>query len=390
MSEPMLTVDNLLKHYAGAERNVFDGISFDVPKGKVLVIIGPSGSGKSTLLRCVAGLEPIQGGTIALNGQVIDRGEPGNEKSGRAKRSSQLRTKIGMVFQSYDLFPNRTVLGNITMAPIMVQKRPKPDVEREAMELLKRVGLADRAQAKPHELSGGQRQRVAICRALIEHPELMLMDEVTAALDPEMVHEVLDVVLELADAGQTMLIVTHEMQFARAIADKIIMIDSGGIVETSDDPDAFFTHPTTQRAQEFLRTFEFSRHRRTERTAPAHRRRDAAGARTSREEQLMTTAVWKTVGKTLAAAAASVLLVLGAAACGPNAGTPSEAGGTATGSSAQGGSAAKARTLDEIKKSGSCAWRCSPTRRRSAMWIRTATTRAMTWCSPNASPRTWA
>ena len=155
MSEPMLTVDNLLKHYAGAERNVFDGISFDVPKGKVLVIIGPSGSGKSTLLRCVAGLEPIQGGTIALNGQVIDRGEPGNEKSGRAKRSSQLRTKIGMVFQSYDLFPNRTVLGNITMAPVMVQKRPKPDVEREAMELLKRVGLADRAQAKPHELSGG-------------------------------------------------------------------------------------------------------------------------------------------------------------------------------------------------------------------------------------------
>ncbi len=225
MSEPMLTVDNLLKHYAGAERNVFDGISFDVPKGKVLVIIGPSGSGKSTLLRCVAGLEPIQSGTIALNGQVIDRGEPGNEKSGRAKRSSQLRTKIGMVFQSYDLFPNRTVLGNITMAPSMVQKRPKQDVEREAMELLKRVGLADRAQAKPHELSGGQRQRVAICRALIEHPELMLMDEVTAALDPEMVHEVLDVVLELADAGQTMLIVTHEMQFARAIADKIIMID---------------------------------------------------------------------------------------------------------------------------------------------------------------------
>ena len=273
MSEPMLTVDNLLKHYAGAERNVFDGISFDVPKGKVLVIIGPSGSGKSTLLRCVAGLEPIQGGTIALNGQVIDRGEPGNEKSGRAKRASQLRTKIGMVFQSYDLFPNRTVLGNITMAPVMVQKRPKPDVEREAMELLKRVGLADRAQAKPHELSGGQRQRVAICRALIEHPELMLMDEVTAALDPEMVHEVLDVVLELADAGQTMLIVTHEMQFARAIADKIIMIDSGGIVETSDDPEAFFAHPTTQRAQEFLRTFEFSRHRRTE--------KDGAGAQTA-------------------------------------------------------------------------------------------------------------
>lgn len=271
MSEPMLTVDNLLKHYAGAERNVFDGISFDVPKGKVLVIIGPSGSGKSTLLRCVAGLEPIQGGTIALNGQVIDRGEPGNEKSGRAKRSSQLRTKIGMVFQSYDLFPNRTVLGNITMAPVMVQKRPKPDVEREAMELLKRVGLADRAQAKPHELSGGQRQRVAICRALIEHPELMLMDEVTAALDPEMVHEVLEVVVELADAGQTMLIVTHEMQFARAIADRVILLADGQIADRSTNAEQFFTDPQTERAKEFLHSFDFERHR----SAQAHERLEA-------------------------------------------------------------------------------------------------------------------
>lgn len=261
MSEPMLTVDNLLKHYAGAERNVFDGISFDVPKGKVLVIIGPSGSGKSTLLRCVAGLEPIQGGTIALNGQVIDRGEPGNEKSGRAKRSSQLRTKIGMVFQSYDLFPNKTVLGNITLAPTLVQKRDKAEVEKEAIALLERVGLADRKDAWPHELSGGQRQRVAICRALILHPEVLLFDEVTAALDPEMVREVLDVMLELADSGQTMLIVTHEMQFARAIADQVIMLEDGGIVEQSDDAEAFFTNPKTERAKRFLHTFEFDRHR---------------------------------------------------------------------------------------------------------------------------------
>ena len=181
---PALQVTDLLKHYADADRNVFDGISFSVPKGKVLVIVGPSGSGKSTLLRAIAGLEPIQGGTIALDGQVIETGKPGNEKSGRAKRPESLRTKFGMVFQSYELFPNKDVLGNITMAPMLVQKRKKAEVEREAMELLDRVHLADRAQAKPHELSGGQRQRVAICRALILHPEILLLDEITAALDP--------------------------------------------------------------------------------------------------------------------------------------------------------------------------------------------------------------
>ena len=256
MSEPMLTVDNLLKHYAGAERNVFDGISFDVPKGKVLVIIGPSGSGKSTLLRCVAGLEPIQGGTIALNGQVIDRGEPGNEKSGRAKRSSQLRTKIGMVFQSYDLFPHKTILDNITMAPQKVQKRSKADAEKEARELLRRVGLADKENAYPRMLSGGQKQRVAIVRALEMHPEMMLFDEVTAALDPEMVREVLDVMLELAEQGLTMLIVTHEMAFARAIADRIIFLDDGHIVEEAT-PEDFFTRPKSERAKEFLENFEF-------------------------------------------------------------------------------------------------------------------------------------
>lgn len=256
-----LKVTDLKKHYADADTNVFDGISFEVPKGKVLVIVGPSGSGKSTLLRTIAGLEPIQGGTIALDGRVIETGRPGNEKSGRVKRSEELRTKFGMVFQSYDLFPNKDVLGNITMAPLLVQKRKKDEVEREALELLERVHLADRAHAKPHELSGGQRQRVAICRALILHPEILLLDEITAALDPEMVHEVLEVVVELADAGQTMLIVTHEMSFARAIADRVILLADGRIEERSSDAEEFFTHPKTERAREFLHSFDFVRHR---------------------------------------------------------------------------------------------------------------------------------
>lgn len=263
-----LEVRGLVKRYANAERNVLDGISFTVPKGKVLVVVGPSGSGKSTLLRTVAGLEPIQGGTIALDGETIETGKPGTEKAGRANRPSALRTRIGMVFQSYDLFPNKTVLGNVTMAPVLVQKRKQADVEAEAMRLLERVGLADRAKAKPHELSGGQRQRVAICRALILHPEVLLLDEITAALDPEMVREVLDVVLDLADQGQTMLIVTHEMQFARAVADEVILLENGAVVEESHDAERFFTEPETERARQFLKTFEFARHRKDEAAEP--------------------------------------------------------------------------------------------------------------------------
>ena len=188
-----LGIAHLVKQYANADKPVLNDISFDVPHGKVLVIVGPSGSGKSTLLRTIAGLEPIQGGTISLNGEVIETGKPGTESAGRSKRSSELRTRVGMVFQSYDLFPNKTVLGNITLAPTLVQKRDKAEVEQEAIKLLERVGLADRKDSWPHELSGGQRQRVAICRALILHPEVLLFDEVTAALDPEMVREVLDV-----------------------------------------------------------------------------------------------------------------------------------------------------------------------------------------------------
>ena len=252
-----LEIAHLVKQYANADRPVLNDISFDVPHGKVFVIVGPSGSGKSTLLRTIAGLEPIQGGTISLNGEVIETGKPGTESAGRSKRSSELRTRVGMVFQSYDLF------DNITLAPTLVQKRDKAEVEQEAIKLLERVGLADRKDSWPHELSGGQRQRVAICRALILHPEVLLFDEVTAALDPEMVREVLDVMLELADSGQTMLIVTHEMQFARAIADQVILLEDGGIVEQSDNAEQFFTNPTTERAKQFLHTFEFDRHRKS-------------------------------------------------------------------------------------------------------------------------------
>ena len=238
---------------------MLNDVSFDVPKGKVFVVLGPSGSGKSTLLRAIAGLEPIQGGTIALHGDVIDEGKPGR-LTGRSKRASALRTRIGMVFQSYDLFPNKTVLGNITLAPTLVLKRKSSDVRDEAMQLLERVHLADRANSWPHELSGGQRQRVAICRALIEHPEVLLLDEITAALDPEMVREVLDVVLELADNGQTMVLVTHEMRFAEAIADHVILLEDGSIVDSTDDPKEFFTHPQSERAKKFLGSFEYKRH----------------------------------------------------------------------------------------------------------------------------------
>lgn len=256
--EPVIVMEHVTKIYpAQPNKPALEDVNLEVYPGEFVFLVGHSGSGKSTLLRTIAGLEPIQGGTISINDQVIDAGKPGTERAGRSDRSSELRTRIGMVFQSYDLFPNKTVLGNITMAPVLVQKRDKSEVEAEAIRLLGRVGLADRKDSWPHELSGGQRQRVAICRALILHPEVLLLDEITAALDPEMVREVLDVVLELAKSGQTMLIVTHEMQFARAIADHIILLDGGRIVEESYDAQAFFEHPQTERAQQFLHTFEF-------------------------------------------------------------------------------------------------------------------------------------
>ena len=245
MADALLTINNVVKRFD--DTTILDGISFSVKKSEVIVIVGPSGCGKSTLLRCINALEPIQEGSITLDGDVIER---------NSKTLPLLRQRIGMVFQSYDLSPHLTVLDNILLAPCKVQKRDKEEVKQEAMSLLERVGLKEKAKSYPRELSGGQKQRVAIVRALCMHPEILLFDEVTAALDPEMVREVLDVMLDLAKQGRTMLIVTHEMQFARAIADRIIFLDNGKIVEEAT-PDEFFDNPKTERAKQFLNTFEF-------------------------------------------------------------------------------------------------------------------------------------
>ena len=246
-TEELLKIEKLQKSFDGQE--ILKGIDLTVRKGEVVVVIGPSGCGKSTLLRCMNGLEPIQGGRITLQGEPVD---------GTSKNIAAIRQKIGMVFQSYELFPHMTILQNITLAPLKVQKRGKQETEEEAKQMLKRVGLIDKVDSYPGQLSGGQKQRVAIVRALCMHPEIMLFDEVTAALDPEMVREVLDVMLELAKSGSTMVIVTHEMSFARAVADRVLFLDGGEIVEEGT-PEEFFTNPKTERARQFLHTFEFDR-----------------------------------------------------------------------------------------------------------------------------------
>lgn len=243
MAETLLQVKNLVKEYG--ETRILDGVNLDIARGEVVVVVGPSGCGKSTLLRCINALEPIQGGQVLLEGKAVGK-----------DHLEELRQKIGMVFQSYDLFPHLRVLDNITIAPIKVQKREKEEVQAEAKELLSRVGLGDKANSYPRQLSGGQKQRVAIVRALCMHPEILLFDEVTAALDPEMVREVLDVMLDLAKQGRTMIIVTHEMQFAKAVADKIVFIDQGKILEEAT-PEEFFTNPKTERAKQFLNVFAF-------------------------------------------------------------------------------------------------------------------------------------
>lgn len=244
MSE-IVSVKNLCKRYD--ELTVLDNISFSVQKGEVVVIVGPSGCGKSTLLRCLNGLEEIQDGRIFLDGEKIETNR--NKNNGLCER-------IGMVFQSYDLFPHKTILQNLTLAPIIVKKRKRKEVEEEALALLERVGLSSKKDSYPRQLSGGQKQRVAIVRALIMHPEVLLLDEITAALDPEMVREVLDVVLNLAREGRTMLIVTHEMQFARAVADRMLFLEGGKIVEEGE-PEEFFEHPKTERLRQFLQTFTY-------------------------------------------------------------------------------------------------------------------------------------
>ena len=241
-----LSIRGLKKSYGDAE--ILKGVNLDVRQGEVVVILGPSGSGKSTFLRCINGLEEIQGGEVRLDGETIS----GLKNSALPA----VRQKLGMVFQSYDLFPHMNILDNITLAPTKVQKRSRKEAEAEARELLSRVNLADKEKAYPRMLSGGQKQRVAIVRALAMHPELMLFYEVTAALDPEMVREVLDVIMELSEQGLTMLIVTHEMSFARAVADRIVFMDGGHIVETGT-PEEFFTAPKTERARTFLNNFQF-------------------------------------------------------------------------------------------------------------------------------------
>ena len=242
---PMLRLCGEKKDYGKVR--ALNGIDLEVAPGEVIAIVGPSGCGKSTLLRCLNGLEEITGGQIELDGTVI---------TGPGTRWTEVRQRVGMVFQSYELFPHLNVLDNLLLGPRLVQKRNQDQAGEEALRLLTRVGLAEKAKALPRELSGGQKQRVAIVRALMMHPEMLLLDEITASLDPEIVREVLDVVLELAADGMTMLIVTHEMPFARAIADRVVLMDAGRIVEVAP-PEKFFIAPETERAKAFLKTFEF-------------------------------------------------------------------------------------------------------------------------------------
>lgn len=246
MAETILEVSKLTKSFDGGSA-VLNEINFSIKKGEVVVVVGPSGCGKSTFLRCLNFLEQIDSGEILLDGKKIDTS---------AKALPKYREKIGMVFQSYELFPHKTVLENVMLAPLLVQKRNKAEVKAEAEKLLARVGVAEKKDMYPRQLSGGQKQRVAIVRSLIMHPEVLLLDEITAALDPEMVREVLQVVLELAKEGMTMLIVTHEMDFAKAVADRVIFLDQGEIIE-EEPPEIFFGVPKTERAKRFLNTFHY-------------------------------------------------------------------------------------------------------------------------------------
>ncbi|CRM94628.1 MULTISPECIES: amino acid ABC transporter ATP-binding protein [Pseudomonas] len=229
------------------EQQVLKSIDLSVHSGEVVVILGPSGCGKSTLLRCLNGLEVAHSGSLRLAGkELLDK----------TTDWRQVRQDIGMVFQSYHLFPHMSVLDNILLGPLKVQKRNPREAREQAEQLLARVGLADKRDAFPRQLSGGQQQRIAIVRSLCMNPQVMLFDEVTAALDPEMVKEVLEVIQGLAREGMTLLIVTHEMAFARAVADRVVFMEAGRILE-HNTPEAFFTNPQTARAQQFLEKFSF-------------------------------------------------------------------------------------------------------------------------------------
>ena len=239
-NRPLVELTHVEKHYG--DLHVLKDINLTVRKGEVLVIVGPSGSGKSTMCRTINRLETIDFGDIRIDGKPLPQ---------EGKELAKLRAEVGMVFQSFNLFANKTILENVTLAPIKVRHMDKKEAEDLAMDLLGRVGVASQASKMPSQLSGGQQQRVAIARALAMQPKVMLFDEPTSALDPEMVNEVLDVMVELAHEGMTMLCVTHEMGFARKVADKVVFMADGQILEQST-PDDFFEHPKTDRAKDFL------------------------------------------------------------------------------------------------------------------------------------------
>ena len=241
MSEqPIVEIQHLSKHFGTLE--AVRDVSLEVHRGEVVVIIGPSGSGKSTLLRCVNRLETPNGGTIRIDGVALTQNE---------KQINQVRAEVGMVFQQFNLFPHKTALENITLGPVVVQGMSEPEAETLAHELLAKVGIPEKAEAYPEQLSGGQQQRVAIARALAMEPKVMLFDEPTSALDPEMIKEVLDVMLDLAREGMTMLVVSHEMGFARAAADRAVFMD-GGIIVEEGTPDVLFSNPSHERTKLFL------------------------------------------------------------------------------------------------------------------------------------------
>ncbi|MFM4853771.1 amino acid ABC transporter ATP-binding protein [Aeromonas caviae] len=242
---PLFELNAVSKQFG--QNRVLDEVSLTVNPGEVIVILGPSGCGKSTLLRTLNGLEPIQGGDIRFDGERLDT----------STDWQRLRQRIGMVFQSYHLFPNLTVLENVLLGPLQVQKRERQEALLQAEQLLTHIGLWERRHDYPRQLSGGQQQRIAIVRALCMNPQVMLFDEVTAALDPEMVQEVLEVIRDLAGSGMTLLIVTHELAFAQAVADRIVFMDGGHILEQAA-PHQFFENPRSQRARQFLAKFSYT------------------------------------------------------------------------------------------------------------------------------------
>ena len=238
-SEAIIQIKNIHKHFGKV--HALRGIDLNVSRGEVVLIIGPSGSGKSTLLRCINRLEEFDQGSIVVDGIPLDS----------AENINAVRTEVGMVFQQFNLFPHLTVLNNLTLAQRIIRKREKAEAEQIGMELLRKVGIPEKADCYPLQLSGGQQQRVAIARALAMNPKIMLFDEPTSALDPEMIQEVLDVMLALAKEGMTMMVVTHEMGFARAAADRAILMDGGQIIEQAP-PNILFTNPKHERTKAFL------------------------------------------------------------------------------------------------------------------------------------------